>query len=240
MVRPVHFVRSATRLTRLPFVPEISIYQSDDIYALWARTERELGRAGLPPPFWGVAWPGGQALARYLLDHPAVVTDRIVLDFGSGSGVVAIAAAKAGAVRVIASETDPLGQAAIELNAAVNGVARTVGVSDAAAGADGAAGAAAMGADVVVAGDVWYERELADQVSGYLDAAAAAGARVLTGDIGRRYFPRGRYQCLASYEVPASIALEGRQALRAAVWQAGARPRDGGRSSPFSRPAPDE
>jgi predicted nicotinamide N-methyase len=213
-VSPAHFVRSATRLARLAFVPEISIYQSDDIYGLWARTERELGRAGLPPPFWGVAWPGGLALARYLLDHPALVTARTVLDVGSGSGVVAIAAAKAGAARVMASEPDPLAQAAIRLNATINGVQAPACVGDISAAPPDPA------ADVVLAGDVWYDRELAEQVGSYLATAAAAGACVLTGDIGRRYFPRGEYQCLASYEVPASVALEGKQALTASVWQA--------------------
>jgi len=211
-VTPMSFVRSSTRLATVPFVPEISLYQADDIYALWAQTERHLGRAGLSPPFWGVPWPGGQALARYLLDHPAMVAGRCVLDFGSGSGLVAIAAAKAGAASVIACETDPLGRAAIGLNAAANGVARPACVDD--------IGAVAPTPEVVLAGDVWYDREFAGQVSGYLDTASAAGASVLTGDIGRRYFPRGRYRCLASYEVPASIALEGRTVLTAAVWQA--------------------
>jgi predicted nicotinamide N-methyase len=205
------FVRSTTRLAVVPFVPEISLYQADDIYALWAQTERHLGRAGLSPPFWGVPWPGGQALARYLLDHTALVAGRRVLDFGSGSGLVAIAAAKAGAASVIACETDPLGQAAIGLNAAANGVARPACVDD--------IGAAVPAPDVVLAGDVWYDREFAGHVCGYLDTASAAGASVLTGDIGRRYFPRGRYHCLASYEVPASIALEGRAVLTASVWQ---------------------
>jgi predicted nicotinamide N-methyase len=212
IVTPTWFVRSATRLAVVPFVPEVSLYQADDIYALWEQTERHLGRAGLSPPFWGVAWPGGQALARYLLDHPALVTGRTVLDFGSGSGLVAIAAAKAGAARVIACETDPLGRAAIGLNAAANGVPRPDCVDD--------ARIADSSPDVVVAGDVWYDRELAGQVGAYLDCASAAGARVLTGDIGRRYFPRGRYLCLASYEVPASVALEGKQALSASVWRA--------------------
>jgi predicted nicotinamide N-methyase len=211
-VTPLSFVRSATRLAPVPFVPEISLYQADDIYALWEQTERHLGRSGLSPPFWGVAWPGGQALARYLLDHPALVTGRTVLDFGSGSGLVAIAAAKAGATRVLACETDPLGWAAIGLNAAANGVPRPACVDD--------VRAADPSPDVVAAGDVWYDRDLAGQVSAYLDTAAATGARVLTGDIGRRYFPRGRYQCLASYEVPASIALEGKHALSASIWQA--------------------
>ena len=212
IVTPTSFVRSATRLALVPFVPEICLYQADDIYALWEQTERHLGRAGLSPPFWGVAWPGGQVLARYLLDHTALVADRTVLDFGSGSGLVAIAAAKAGAARVIACETDPFGRAAIGLNAAANGVPRPACVDD--------VRAADPSPDVLVAGDVWYDRELAGQVSAYLDAASAAGALVLTGDIGRRYFPRDRYQCLASYDVPASVALEGRQALSASVWRA--------------------
>jgi predicted nicotinamide N-methyase len=206
------FVRSTTRLTVVPFVPEVSLYQADDIYALWAQTERHLGRAGLSPPFWGVPWPGGQALARYLLDHAALVAGRTVLDFGSGSGLVAIAAAMAGAATVIACESDPLGRAAIGLNAAANGVRRPACVAE--------VGAAGPAPEVVLAGDVWYDREFAGQVCGYLDAASAAGASVLTGDIGRRYFPRGRYDCLATYEVPASIALEGRPVLTASVWQA--------------------
>jgi predicted nicotinamide N-methyase len=196
----------------VPFVPEVSLYQADDIYALWEQTERHLGRAGLSPPFWGVAWPGGQALARFLLDHAALVTGRTVLDFGAGSGLVAIAAAKAGATRVIACETDPLGQAAIGLNAAANGVPRPGCVDD--------VSAADPSTDVVVAGDVWYDRSLAAQVTAYLEAASAAGALVLTGDIGRRYFPRDRYRCLASYDVPATLALEGRQRLSASVWRA--------------------
>jgi predicted nicotinamide N-methyase len=166
----------------------------------------------LSPPFWGVPWPGGQALARYLLDHPELVSGRSILDFGSGSGLVAIAAAKAGAASVIACEADPLGRAAIGLNAAANGVPRPGCVAD----------ICALGpaSDVVLAGDVWYDRELAGQVSAYLDTASATGADVLTGDIGRRYFPHGRYRCLASYQVPASIALEGKPVLGASVWQA--------------------
>jgi len=178
---------------------------------MWELAERALGQTDLPPPFWSVAWPGGQALARYLLDHPALVTGRTVLDVGSGSGLVAIAAARAGADVVIAAEPDPLATAAIAMNAAANDVPVPVCVGD--------ASGAGVRADVVVAGDVWYERELADQVGAYLDDVAAAGADVLTGDIGRRYFPRGRYSCVASYDIPASVALEGRQLLRASVWR---------------------
>jgi predicted nicotinamide N-methyase len=198
-------------LAPVPFVPEISLYQAEDIYATWELTERTLGQTGLPPPFWSVAWPGGQALARYVLDHPGMLAGRTVLDLGSGSGLVAIAAARAGAAAVIAAEPDQLATAAIAANAAANDVPVPVHVRD--------AREAAVRADVVVAGDVWYERELADQVSAYLDEVAAAGADVLTGDIGRTYFPRGRYQCLVSYDIPASVSLEGRPVLRASVWR---------------------
>jgi predicted nicotinamide N-methyase len=165
----------------------------------------------LSPPFWSVAWPGGQALARYLLDHPARAAGQRILDLGSGSGLVAIAAAKAGAAAVIAADPDPMAAAAIALNAAANDVPGPAWVAD--------ARDATVRADLIVAGDVWYERELAGQVSIYLDEMAAAGADVLTGDIGRTYFPRGRYRCLASYDIPASVAIEGRPLLRASVWR---------------------
>jgi predicted nicotinamide N-methyase len=211
-VTSAQFVLSATRLASVPFVPEIRLHQVPDIYALWEQTEREAGRAGLDPPFWAVAWPGGRALARYLLDHPAVVAGRSVLDLCSGSGLVAIAAAMAGAVTVTASETAPLATTAIELNAAANGVAAPDCVGD-------VLGSSVTSAEVVVAGDVWYERELAARAGAYLDQAAAAGAHVLTGDIGRSYFPRDRYRHVASYDLPASKALEGREVLRASVWQ---------------------
>jgi predicted nicotinamide N-methyase len=200
------FVLSATRLSPVPFVPEILLYQADEIYALWEATERAAG-GELPPPFWAVAWPGGQALARYLLDHPSAVAGRRVLDFGSGSGLVAIAAAKAGAAAVVAQETDRLAVAAIALNAAANDVPRPACISGAGSG------------EVVVAGDVWYEKELAESACGYLESAAAAGSYVLAGDIGRRYFPRGRYDLLVRYDLPGSLALEGSESLRASVWQ---------------------
>ncbi|MBO0823263.1 MAG: methyltransferase [Actinobacteria bacterium] len=204
-------VRSATQLAAVPFVPEITLHQTDDLYELWHLTERELGRAGLPPPFWGVPWPGGQALARYLLDHPALVAGRTILDFGSGSGLVAIAAAKAGAAAVIAAETDSLAVASIKLNAAANDVPAPHSVRD--------VGGADVRADVIVAGDVWYERELAELVRDYFDKVAAAGAEVLTGDIGRRYFPRDRYECVANYAVPASPMLEGKELISTSVWR---------------------
>lgn len=205
------FVRSATRLCPVPNVPEISLRQASDIYALWEQTEQELGGTELPPPFWAFAWPGGRALARYLIDHPAAAAGRSVLDIGSGSGLVAIAAAKAGAATVLAAEPDLLARAAIELNAAANDVPIPVCVE---AGRDDA-----LAAEVVVAGDVWYEREMAQSVLAYLDQAAAAGATVLAGDIGRRYFPRDRFDCLVSYELEASFELEGKPVLTASAWR---------------------
>jgi predicted nicotinamide N-methyase len=208
----VQFVRSATLLAPVPLVPEISLYQAADVWAVWQQTERELGQAELPPPFWGVAWPGGQALARYLLDHPDLVAGRSALDLGSGSGLVAIAAAMAGARSVLASETDPLASTAIELNAAANGIGVPACVGD--------FGDATLAADVVLGGDIWYERDLADRVTAFFDRSAAAGALVLAGDIGRRYFPRNRYRRLASYQLQASADLEGSELLTASIWQA--------------------
>jgi predicted nicotinamide N-methyase len=116
-------VRASTRLRLVALVPEIRLHQASEPISAWQRTERATGRTGLDPPFWAFAWAGGQALARYLLDHPETVKDRQVIDIASGSGLVAIAAAEAGAATVTAYDIDPLAIAAITLNAAANGVA---------------------------------------------------------------------------------------------------------------------
>jgi predicted nicotinamide N-methyase len=201
------FVRATTRLAPVPFVPEVSLHQADDLYDVWQQTERELGESDLPPPFWAVAWPGGQALARHLLDNPGLVDGRRVIDFGSGSGLVAIAAAKSGAVTVTAVETDPFALAAIELNTAANGVAVATRTK-----------VAGLAADIVVAGDVWYEEELARIIMDIADQASADGADLLAGDIGRTYFPHERFHRVANYRVPANTALERADVLRASVW----------------------
>jgi predicted nicotinamide N-methyase len=208
-VESTEFVLSATGLARVPFVDEISLYQATDIYEVWRSTELQAGQSELAPPFWAFAWPGGQALARYVLDHPALVSGRSVLDIGCGSGLVAIAAAKAGAARVTASDNDPFARTAARLNARANEVSVCV-VPDVLSGTHEA--------DVVLAGDVWYERDLSDLVMSFLDRAAAAGSEVLAGDIGRRYFPRHRFHSAASYEVPVSRALESAETMRASVW----------------------
>jgi predicted nicotinamide N-methyase len=194
------FVRSACRLGPVPQVAEIRLHLADDVIGLWQRAEDEF-TADQPPPFWAFAWPGGQALARYVLDHPGLVAGRNVLDLGSGSGLVAIAAAKAGAATVIASEVDSLAVAAIGLNARANGVPAPVIVGDVLDG-DGA------GADVVLAGDVWYSRPLAERVLGFLDRAVARGASVLAGDIGRAFLPRDRFRVLDASDIPVMAGLE--------------------------------
>jgi predicted nicotinamide N-methyase len=194
------FVRSACRLGPVPQVAEIRLHLADDVIGLWQRAEDEF-TADQPPPFWAFAWPGGQALARYVLDHPGLVAGRSVLDLGSGSGLVAIAAAKAGAATVIASEVDSLAVAAIGLNARANGVPAPVIVGDVLDG-DGA------GADVVLAGDVWYSRPLAERVLGFLDRAVAGGASVLAGDIGRAFLPRDRFRVLDASDIPVMAGLE--------------------------------
>src|SRR6266851_1898672 len=189
------FVLANSRLGPVPLVPEISLHLGDDAFSVWEATERELGASVPPPPFWAFAWPGGQALARYLLDHPDRVAGRAVLDLGSGSGLAAIAAAMAGASAVLASELDPFASAAIELNAAANRVpvAVTGDVLDAA---------------VVLAADIWYERGLADRALALLRRARARGADVLAGDVGRAFLPRSALRELAAYDVPVVAQLE--------------------------------
>jgi len=217
VLTPVEFVRVNTRLGAAPYLPEIRLHLADEPFALWEQTERALDRVGLPPPFWAFAWAGGQALARYILDHPETVSGRTVLDLGSGSGLVAIAAARAGAAAVTAAEIDPLANAAIQLNAQANGV------TIAAAGADLlATGPTQVGppdGDVVLAGDVFYAKPLADRVLPFLDRASAHGGQVLIGDPGRSYLPRSRFHPLASYDVPVIRALEDAARKPAAVWR---------------------
>jgi predicted nicotinamide N-methyase len=205
------FVRSYTTLQTSPYLPEILLYQAVDAFALWEQTERERGDAVSAPPFWAFPWAGGQALARYLLDRPEAVRGRRVLDLAAGSGVVAIAAARAGAAVVTANEIDPYAAAAITLNADANAVALRLRLGDLLAGD--------TDAEVVLAGDVFYSRDMAKRVLAFLERARSAGARVLVGDPGRAYLPRERLTELASYEVPVVRALEDAAVKRATVWQ---------------------
>lgn len=198
----------------MPLVPQIRLYQASEPMSLWQRTESAAGRTGLEPPFWAFAWAGGQALSRYLLDHPETVAGRDVIDLASGSGLVAIAAALAGAAAVTAYDIDPLAAAAIAVNAAANGVA----VHAACADILDADGPPAPGTSVVLAADAFYQRELAGRVMRFLERARARGASVLAGDFGRAYLPRARLRPLASYDVPGLLVLEGSDIRRTTVW----------------------
>jgi predicted nicotinamide N-methyase len=195
----------------------------DEPTALWEQTERETGRTDLPPPFWAYPWAGGIALARYLLDHRDRVAGRVVLDLAAGSGLVAIAAALAGAARVTASDIDPIAVAAIGLNAEANGVwvAVTAGnLLTAGAAAVVLAGAGdAPPADLVVVGDAFYERRMAHGVLAFLDRARAAGALVLVGDPGRTYLPPAGMRAVASYAIPVWAGLEDTEIKQSTVWE---------------------
>jgi predicted nicotinamide N-methyase len=211
------FIRANTTLGSPPLLPEIRIYLARDAIELWERTEqRAAGPAAakpeLPPPFWAFPWAGGQALARYLLDHPGRVRGRTVLDFAAGSGLVAVAAARAGAAAVRAAETDPLAIEAIQLNARVNRVQVDAVLGDL---LDGPAPVV----DLLLAGDVFYERTFAARLLPWLARARAAGVEVLVGDPGRAYLPRDRCTEVAAYEVPVPRALEDADVKHSTVWQ---------------------
>ncbi|GAA1242220.1 methyltransferase [Kitasatospora nipponensis] len=208
------FVRAQTRLAAVPFVPEISLHLAEEAIELWERTESERGEIGLPPPFWAFAWAGGLGVARYVLDHPELVAGRQVLDLAAGSGLVGVAAALRGAAVVRAAEIDAYAVAAIALNAEANGVRIEARCADLLDG-DGAP------AEVVLAGDVFYERAMAARFLPFLERAVARGAVVLVGDPGRAYLPRERFTALAEYDVPVLADLEDRAVKRTTVWQLG-------------------
>jgi predicted nicotinamide N-methyase len=205
------FIRAHTRLLPVPHAPELRLHVADEATALWQKTEEELEQLGLPPPFWAFAWAGGQALARYLLDHPGLVRGKRVLDFAAGSGLVAIAAARAGAPRVEACDIDAFAIAAIELNAAANGVAIAPRLGDL-VDAD-------EGWEAVLAGDIFYERDTAERVTAWLARLADRGAAVLVGDPARSYLPKDSLEKLAEYEVPVTRALEDAEIKRSCVWR---------------------
>lgn len=205
------FIRENTRLQTPPHTPELSLHLADEITPIWRMTEDALSEIGIPPPFWAFAWAGGQALARYIIDHPEEVAGKRVIDFASGSGIVAIAAMKAGAAHVLAADIDPFCGAALALNAEVNGV--PVDFTD-----QNLLEAPPPGADVILAGDICYEKPLAAQVMAWLAEAQGHGARVLIGDPGRSYFPREGLDKLAEYQVQTTRELEDMEVKKTAVW----------------------
>ena len=206
------FIEAHTRIARPAGCPEIQLNLGDSMAGVWDQAYEALGGAAARPPFWSLAWIGGQALARYVLDRPEIVAGRRVLDFGAGGGICAIAAAQAGAASVAASEIDRIGRAAIALNAARNGV--RVAVLDA-----DLLGRPLAGYDVVLAGDMWYERPLAEAVTPWLRRLAAEGLEVLVGDRRRAFFPRLGIVELARYEIPTSPEVEQGNITSAGVWR---------------------
>jgi predicted nicotinamide N-methyase len=209
MTEPLTFVKETTVLVSPPLVPEIRLHLASELVPLWRKTEEELEKEGVPPPYWAFAWAGGQALARYLLDQKPGMTS--VLDFGSGSGLVAIAAAMAGAGRVLAADIDHFAAAAITLNARENDV-RVEVTTDDVIGRDG-------GWDAILVGDMCYERPLAERLLAWLDQRARAGATILLGDPGRTYFPKAGVEKLATYHVQTTRELEDREIRETSVYR---------------------
>lgn len=208
------FIIENTAVLACPHVPEIRLHLADEAHDLWHRTEAELEGIGLPPPFWAFAWAGGQGLARHILDHPEIVRGRHVLDLATGSGLVAIAACKAGAASVAANDIDPFSPAALALNAELNGAAPGFDGRDLLANPD-----LAREFEIVLAGDVFYDRELAGRIAPFLRALHAAGKQILVGDPGRAYLPGEGLRRLSVHEVPVTRVLEDSEVKRTTVWQ---------------------
>jgi len=204
------------RLTAIPFVPEIQLHLAEDAIILWARLEAEVGH-GLPPPYWASAWVGGQAVARYVLDHPATVAGLRVLDVAAGCGLAGFAAVRSGAARVEANDIDVYAHPAIRLNARVNATPVVVTGTDLLDGDGG-------DADVVLLGDVFYNPDLARRARRFVDRVVARGALVLVGDPDRTYLPHDRLETLATYQVPTTDGVEHTEIKQTYVFRPAGRP----------------
>lgn len=210
-VERMAFIETWTKPTRPPLVPEVTLRLSEQSIPIWQAIEKATGKGYTPPPYWAFCWPGGQALTRWVLDRPELVRGKRVLDFAAGCAVFAIGAARVGASEVLATEIDPLAIAAAQLNARENGVtidARDLDVVD-----------QDLGWDVVCAGDVCYERPMAERVFRWLRVLAKRGALVLMGDPGRNYLPTDGLEKLGTYVVPTSRELEDRDTRETGVWR---------------------
>ena len=205
------FILRHTTLLPVPLVPEIKLHLAHEAVPLWQKTEEELGEMGLPPPFWAFAWAGGQALARYVLDHPEMVKGKRVIDLASGSGLVGIAAMKAGASQVLAADIDAFANAAISLNAAHNQV-------EVSATTDDLLEAVIEHVDVILVGDLFYEKSIASRCYDWLLKAKQSGIEILIGDPGRSYLPKDKLTKIAEYNVPVTRDLEDAEIKRTAVW----------------------
>jgi predicted nicotinamide N-methyase len=212
VTEPEAFIRANTLVATPPLVPEIRLFQATEITPIWQATEAALERMNVPPPYWAFAWPGGQALARYLLDHPERVAGKQVMDFAAGSGLSALAAKRAGAAKVQAVEIDPVAACAIRMNAALNGLDIEIVCRD-------LVGEPLAGVDLLLAGDVCYERPMAGLVAGWLRGLARGGLTILMGDPGRTYLPGDGLIEQARYVVPTSLELEDKTQRETVIWQ---------------------
>jgi predicted nicotinamide N-methyase len=211
---PEGFIRANTALERPAMVPELRLWLASEYVPIWQATEDWLEQQNVDPPYWAFCWPGGQAIARYLLDNPDAVRGKRVIDFAAGSGVSSMAAARAGAQSVIANDIDLLSLVAARLNAAANGLVVELSSDDWLARPE-----SAPAADVVIAGDVCYEREMSARALAWLRRHANAGRLVLLGDPGRNYFSAQGLEELARYEIPTSLQLENRGMRETVVWR---------------------
>ncbi len=211
-IDPALFIRDQTIVASPPLVPEIRLHLATEITPIWQASEASLAASNLPPPYWAFAWPGGQAIARHLLDHPALVKGKAVLDFAAGSGLVAIAAALSGAARVVANDIDAVAATAVGLNAALNGVTVETDATDLLDGD-------APGFDLVLCGDVCYERPMAGRVTEWVRRLAARGVTVLLADPGRAYLPKEGLVELARYDVRTSLELEDRELRETVIYR---------------------
>ena len=208
------FVRGSTQPGSAGLVPEFSLFLASELTPLWLSTEDFLERENISPPFWAFAWPGAQALARFILDNPDQVAGRRVLDFAAGCGLAALAAARAGAHSVEAADIDPLAAAAIRLNALANG-AEIVAL-------DGDIVGAAGRWDLILCGDVCYEAPMTRHILPWLRTLHAAGAEIWIADPGRAYLPTADLVEFARYEVPTTLELEDKTSRVAALYRFGA------------------
>ena len=204
------FIRANTRVAQIHALP-IRLYQADELTPIWEATEKDLAAANVDPPFWAFPWAGGQALARYLTDHPDAVRGKRVLDLAAGSGLVGVAAALAGAAEVTANDIDPMCEAAVALNAELNGVSiRYI--------AGSILDAPPPDFDIVVAADVFYEQRPAQMFRAFLERCHAAGVTIYAGDPGRTYFPRDAIRQAAEYSVQTTTEIENHPIQTARVW----------------------
>jgi predicted nicotinamide N-methyase len=209
---PAGFIRNQTKIARPSLVPELKLHLATEISPIWRATQAELDNAGVPPPYWAFCWPGGQALTRFLIDQKQWVKGKRVLDFAAGSGISGIAAARAGAAHVTAAEIDDFAAAAIALNAKLNKAKVNVVTEDLVGRMD-------LGVHIVLAGDVCYERPMAERVFAWFEQLAESGVTVLMGDPGRAYLPRKGLVEMARYQVPTSIELEDKDMRLTLVWR---------------------